>query len=449
MNPIAAQQVSLDNTLVAPENRIQIGQCNMRIDPTKTPKEPTYQVVLDSIALSPLYPAFLITAEICPRLPNQEFDAPLSDEEIITFIKQLGHKGDIKSVTDVVVDKMHQPWRTFASIINKGLSRKITNFMFQIDNRDHKKQEKIYYPRFTKAIIHYFISKDKSISMRNRIFMHTVQHDSVLGTLRFVSKSDEYQVYGALLPEWMTNQQLRDSPAYKTYLVFTTGVVTPKKARKFKKSSFPSKKNALVDVEEPAEKPFKKPIEKPKKAPAKAEKSKGIELLSNATLLKEAQLKKAIKRSKQETHIHQVGGSSKGDDFELEVPDEPKGKSINTSKGTGLKPGVPDVSKQILLRVNMTADINKTDDEEDNEFVHTPEDYVPTDDEDVDDEKFEHINKEMYSDVNVELKDSEHEGERKDDEVIKDAEHEEVSQEVAGDQVKDDAQETVTAAFAA
>ncbi|GJW13065.1 hypothetical protein Tco_0017198 [Tanacetum coccineum] len=126
MNPIAAQQVALDNTLVAPENCIQIRQCNMRIDPTKTPKEPFYQVVLDSIALSPLYPAFLITAEIFPRLPNQEFDAPLSDEEIVTFIKELGHKGDIKSVTDVVVDQMHQPWRTFASIINKGLSGKIT-----------------------------------------------------------------------------------------------------------------------------------------------------------------------------------------------------------------------------------------------------------------------------------------------------------------------------------
>ncbi|GJW13064.1 hypothetical protein Tco_0017197 [Tanacetum coccineum] len=336
----------------------------------------------------------------------------------------------------------------------------------------------MYYPRFTKAIIHYFISKDKLISMRNRIFMHTVQHDSVLGTLRFVSKSDEYQVYGELLPEWMTNQQLRDSPAYKTYLVFTTGVVTPKKARKFKKPAFPSKKNALVDVEEPAEKPFKKPKEKPKKAPAKAERSKGIELLSNATLLEEAQLKKAIKRSKQETHIHQVGGSSEGADFESKVPDEPKGKSINTSEGTSLKPGVPDVSKADSFESeyeswgdsdddnddddkqsddertesdddDKAADINKTDDEEDNKFVHTPEDYVPTDDEDVDNEEFEHINKEMYSDVNVELKDSEREGERKDDEVIKDAEHEEVSQEVAGDQVKDDALETVTAALAA
>ncbi|GJR25492.1 hypothetical protein Tco_1101724 [Tanacetum coccineum] len=109
MTSTAAQQVTLDNALVTPENRVQIGKCNMRINPTKTPKEPTYQVVLDSLALSPLYPPFLIIAEICPRLPNQEFDAPPSDKEIVNFIKELGHKGDIKSVTEVVVYQMHQP----------------------------------------------------------------------------------------------------------------------------------------------------------------------------------------------------------------------------------------------------------------------------------------------------------------------------------------------------
>ncbi|GJR33781.1 hypothetical protein Tco_1209465 [Tanacetum coccineum] len=466
----------------------------MRIDPTKTPKEPTYQVVLDSLALSPLYPAFLITVEvpeiymhqfwhtitkiknsssykfkldkkkctidvevfcdilqICPRLPNQEFDAPPSYEEIVTFIKELGHKGDIKSITEVVVDQMHQLWRTFATIINKCLFGKTSDFMFQIDNRDAKKQEKIYYPRFTKAIIHHSISKDKSISMRNRIFMHTVRDDNILGSLRFVSKFDEYQVYGALLPEGMTNQQIQDSPAYKTYIAFATGAATPKKARKFKKPASPLKKKALVVVEEPAEKPIKKPA---------ARRYKEIELLSESASLKEAQLKKSIKRSKQETNIYQVGSLSEGADLESEVLDELKGKSIGTSEGTGLKPGVPDVSKADSSEskyesLGDTVDLNKTDDEKEDEFVHTPEDYVPTDDEtdDVDDEEYNRINKEMYDDVNVELKYAEPANEEKGDEEMShakrvDAKHEEVSQAVAGDQVKDDAQATVTAALA-
>nr|GEZ03617.1 hypothetical protein [Tanacetum cinerariifolium] len=295
------------------------------------------------------------------------------------------------------------------------------DFVFQLDNRDHKKQEKMYYPRFTKVIIHHFIFKDKSISMRNKIFMHTIRDDSVLGTLRFVSKYDEYQVYGELLLEGMTNQHMRDSPAYKTYLAFTTGAATPKNARKFKKLSSPSKKKTFAAVEEPAEKPATRKqsagfqirdtlgvsVSK-KKAPAKTEKSKGSKLLSDAALHKEAQLKKDIKRSKWETHIHQAGGLIEGVDLVSEVPDEPKCKAIKTSEGTSLKLRVPDNIKSV--------DINKTDDEEYDEFVHTPKDYVPTDDKDVDDEEFDHISKQMYSDVNVELQDLEREGEEKDDE---------------------------------
>ncbi|GJV36612.1 hypothetical protein Tco_1409089 [Tanacetum coccineum] len=70
---------------------------------------------------------------------------------------------------------------------------------------------------------------------------------------------------------------------------------------------------------------------------------------------------------------------------------------------------------------------------------------------DVDDEEYDRINKEMYDDVNVELKDAEFADAGKGDEEITDAEKvnvelEEVNQEVAGDQVKDDAQATVTAA---
>ncbi|GKF41016.1 hypothetical protein Tco_0124358, partial [Tanacetum coccineum] len=47
--------------------------------------------------------------QICLRLSNQDFDELPSNEEIVSFIKELGHKGDIKSITEVVVDHMYQP----------------------------------------------------------------------------------------------------------------------------------------------------------------------------------------------------------------------------------------------------------------------------------------------------------------------------------------------------
>ncbi|GKD86906.1 hypothetical protein Tco_1358060, partial [Tanacetum coccineum] len=56
--------IELDNALVALENRRIIGKCNMRINPGMKPKESTYQVVLDALALTSCYPAFLFTAEV-------------------------------------------------------------------------------------------------------------------------------------------------------------------------------------------------------------------------------------------------------------------------------------------------------------------------------------------------------------------------------------------------
>ncbi|GKE37924.1 hypothetical protein Tco_1461329 [Tanacetum coccineum] len=128
MNPIIAQQTALDKALVAPDDQVKIGKCNMRINPSKTQRKPTYQVVFDALALSSCFPTFLITADvpeiymqqidvevfrdilhICPRLPNQEFDKPPSDDEIISFIKEPGYKGDTGSVTEVYTDHMHQP----------------------------------------------------------------------------------------------------------------------------------------------------------------------------------------------------------------------------------------------------------------------------------------------------------------------------------------------------
>ncbi|GJT35946.1 hypothetical protein Tco_0926365 [Tanacetum coccineum] len=92
-----------------------------------SPREPTFQVTLDALALTLCYPAFLITAdvpEICPRVPGRDFDDLPFEEDTISFLRDLSHTGVINSPNDVVIDQMHQPWRTFVAIINRNLSRK-------------------------------------------------------------------------------------------------------------------------------------------------------------------------------------------------------------------------------------------------------------------------------------------------------------------------------------
>ncbi|GKC32428.1 hypothetical protein Tco_1039722 [Tanacetum coccineum] len=64
MNTTQAQQKALDDALVAPADHIEFGKCNMRLKTDIKPKEATFQVVLDALALTPFNQAFLITAEV-------------------------------------------------------------------------------------------------------------------------------------------------------------------------------------------------------------------------------------------------------------------------------------------------------------------------------------------------------------------------------------------------
>ncbi|GJT52795.1 hypothetical protein Tco_0978952 [Tanacetum coccineum] len=58
---------------------------------------------------------------ICPRVYGREFDPLPSEEDTVSFLRELGHSGEINSLNDVVVDQMHQPWRTFDALINRSL----------------------------------------------------------------------------------------------------------------------------------------------------------------------------------------------------------------------------------------------------------------------------------------------------------------------------------------
>nr|GFB72717.1 hypothetical protein [Tanacetum cinerariifolium] len=121
MTSITAQQTKLDLELVPKENRLDIGKCNGRIPRRLKLKEETFQVVLDALALTPCYHAFVITVDV-PE--DQDFDALPFEEDTVSFLKELGHTRVINSLNDVVIDQMHQSWRIFAALINRSLSGK-------------------------------------------------------------------------------------------------------------------------------------------------------------------------------------------------------------------------------------------------------------------------------------------------------------------------------------
>nr|GFB64339.1 hypothetical protein [Tanacetum cinerariifolium] len=106
INPIATQQAALDSALVPSEKRLKIKKCNARIAFSKPQKEETYQ--------------------ICPRIPNQDFMELPSKEDLFTLVKELGYSGKCDMLSTIQTDQLHQPWRTFAAVINRCMSEKST-----------------------------------------------------------------------------------------------------------------------------------------------------------------------------------------------------------------------------------------------------------------------------------------------------------------------------------
>ncbi|GKE82698.1 hypothetical protein Tco_1552698 [Tanacetum coccineum] len=124
MDTTRVEQIALDDDLVAPANRLKIGKSNFRLCLDLKSKEATLQVVYDVLKLTPFYKAFRCSRNIHAR----QFEELPFEEAILTFLRDLGHSGEIKMITDVNVNKLHQPWRSFAAVINKCLSGKSTEY---------------------------------------------------------------------------------------------------------------------------------------------------------------------------------------------------------------------------------------------------------------------------------------------------------------------------------
>nr|GEW55516.1 reverse transcriptase domain-containing protein [Tanacetum cinerariifolium] len=134
---------------------------------------------------------------ICPRLPGQTFVEPPFEEEILAFLRFLGHSGAIRRLTDV-------------------------------EHKDTKKSNEMYYLRFTKVIIYHLMSKDPSIPRRNKVNWHYVRDDHMFTMIKLVSKHQNTQQFGAMLPIELINADIRKSDAYKEYYAVATGATPPK-----------------------------------------------------------------------------------------------------------------------------------------------------------------------------------------------------------------------------
>nr|GEZ27154.1 hypothetical protein [Tanacetum cinerariifolium] len=207
---------------------------------------------------------------ICPRIPGQSFDELPFEEEILEFLRFLRHSAQIKTLTVVNINKLFQPWRSFGAVINKCLTGK----SFGFDSFRHQNT----------------------------------------------------QQYGAVLPIELTNEEIRNTKAYKEYYACAIGEAAPKlKANGRRKRSC---SDTSITPPTTIITPTTTGVVTPRlttaaegKQPAKAKSPSDPSELARTEA---QQLKIILRRSRQETHISQHGGS-------------------DTDEGIGSKPGVLDI----------------------------------------------------------------------------------------------------------
>nr|GEW49934.1 hypothetical protein [Tanacetum cinerariifolium] len=265
----------MDEVLVPHAQRLRIGRSNFRLLSDIKSKESTLQLVYDGLDM----------LHICPRVHGQTFAEPTFEDEILAFICFLGDSAAIRMLTDVNINKLYQPWRSFAAIINKCLTRKSSGY--------------------------------DSL----RLSQAQILDDHMFSTIKLVSRHQNTQQFGALLPIELTNEEIRNSNAYKEYYAIATGAAPPKP----KASVWRTRSSSDTSITPPtaAAGPRLTSSQKGKQA-AKASKAKSLSAFSEVAMTKAQQLKLVTKRSMQQTHISHASGSG-------------------VDEGTSSIPGVPDV----------------------------------------------------------------------------------------------------------
>ncbi|GJS41854.1 hypothetical protein Tco_0566897 [Tanacetum coccineum] len=135
-------------------------------------KEETFQVMIDVIKNSTYFKAFTTSADV-PEIfivEGEEFTELQNDDDILTFLLNLGYKGPLHKYTNIEnVDYLMLIWEDFAYQIDHGKERR--------------------------------------------------------------SRREDYQEYGLEIPDVMLNDTIKRSESYQMFIKYSTGQIPSKKSR--------------------------------------------------------------------------------------------------------------------------------------------------------------------------------------------------------------------------
>ncbi|GJS03649.1 trichome birefringence-like protein 2 [Tanacetum coccineum] len=127
---MAQQPMISEEELCLSDKRVVVNVSNLMINRDEIHVDPLFNITLDIIKQHSIYNAITLTTDApeiyisSPRQPGQPFVQPPCQDELVTFIKKLGYADSLTTISQVVVNKLHQPWRMLLSILNKCLTGK-------------------------------------------------------------------------------------------------------------------------------------------------------------------------------------------------------------------------------------------------------------------------------------------------------------------------------------
>nr|GEW25768.1 hypothetical protein [Tanacetum cinerariifolium] len=312
----------MDEALVPTAQRLKIRRSNFRLLSDIKSKESTLQLVYDVLHICPFFKAFLITADV-PEIYMQEFwaTATVHYHSIRFKMDNKKHIVDLELFKDILHICLRVHDQSFAETPFEdlrlsqaqmlwGLYHKSNvdyaylmweDFVYQVEHNNQKKRNEMYYPRFTKAIIHHFMSKDPSNPRRKKMNWHYVRDDHMFSIIKLC-----YAIAaGEAVPKPKANVR-RTRSSFDTSITPPIAAVSPRLTASAKG-----------------------------KQTAKASKAKSLSALSEVAMTEAQQLKLVTKRSMQQTHISQPSGSGadKGTEHDDDGDEEDEGDDGKQGNG--------------------------------------------------------------------------------------------------------------------
>nr|GFB61478.1 hypothetical protein [Tanacetum cinerariifolium] len=181
------QKIALDEVLIPYARRLRIGRSNFRLLLDISSKESTLQLVYDVLRQTPFFKAFLVTTDVLEIYMQEFWATAMVHHHSIRF--KLDNKKHIVNL---------ESFREMLHIYFDYLLWE--DFVYQVEHKDTKKSNEMYYPR----------------------------DDQMFTTIKLVSRHQNTQQFGAMLPIELTNAEIRNSEAYKEYYAVATRATPPK-----------------------------------------------------------------------------------------------------------------------------------------------------------------------------------------------------------------------------